>query len=588
MNNKTSLLMSLTIMATIFVISNTSFAEEEQLTRKSVKSKPLTARDLPHYSQRNIQDEVFYFVLPDRFENGDNSNDLGSKTNPISRGGFAPKDKKMFHGGDLKGLTKQLSYIENLGITAIWLTPILRNQAVQGDISGYHGYWVLDFTEIDPHLGSNKDLKVLIKEAHKRNIKIFFDIITNHTADVIKLAECHGIDGSGWSESGEACPYRSLKELAAGNSYQTVIAQGNEHLKSPLWLNKPKHYHNQGDSTFEGENSLNGDFFGLDDLNTESTAVVSGMTDIYKNIISEFRPDGFRIDTVKHVNIEFWQQFIPALEQHAKQIGIDNFFMFGEVYSGDPKELASYTTTGKLPSVLDFGLQSVLYQTLVEQQGTKKLAALFAQDTLYKNADVLLNFAGNHDMGRFAAFLKNSEHKYTEQEQIKRIQLAHALLFFARGIPVIYYGDEQGFSGDGGNHDARQDMMPSKVLSYNDDKLLLTQSTTANSNFNQQHPLYLYFKELSQLYHQHLALRYGQHKTIQSSENSGIYAFTRTTAATEYLVIVNTSTTAQLITFPFNIESYKTIYQVKGNNTLRNNSLMPLSFSVYQRLKNKN
>jgi len=587
MKNKTNFLTPLYLVALVIAISNPLFADEHQFANIIEKSKPLTALDLPHYSQRNIQDEVFYFVLPDRFDNGDKSNDLGSKTKTISRGGFDPKDKKMFHGGDLKGLTQQLSYIENLGITAIWLTPILRNQAVQGDISGYHGYWVLDFTEIDPHLGSNMDLKVLIKEAHKRNIKIFFDIITNHTADVIKLAECHGADGAGWSESGEACPYRSLKELAKGNSYQTVIAHGNEQLKSPAWLNKAKYYHNQGDSTFEGENSLNGDFFGLDDLNTESPTVVSGMTEIYKNIISEFRPDGFRIDTVKHVNIEFWQQFIPELEQHAKQIGIDNFFMFGEVYSGNPKELATFTTKGKLPSVLDFGLQSALYQTLVDQQGTNKLADLFYQDNLYKDADVLLNFSGNHDMGRFASFLTNSQLGYSEQEQVKRFKLAHALLFFVRGIPVIYYGDEQGFSGDGGNHDARQDMMPSKVTSYNDDKLLLTKSTTANNNFNQQHPLYLSFRELTQIYHQHSTLRYGQHKTIQASENPGIYAFSRSTETNEYLVIMNSSTTEKLITLPLSNESYKTIYQTSANNTLKNKKLMPLSFSIYRRLDGK-
>lgn len=553
-------------------------------TKLVTKAKPVIASDLAHYSKRNIQDEVFYFVLPDRFDNGDTSNDMGSKTALISRGGFDRTNKMMFHGGDLKGLTNQLDYIENLGATAIWLTPILRNQAVQGDISGYHGYWVLDFTEIDPHLGSNDDLKNLIKAAHQRNIKIFFDIITNHTADVIKLVECHGADGAGWSESGEACPYRSLREIAQGKGYQTVIATGNEKLKTPQWLNAPKYYHNQGDSTFQGENSLNGDFFGLDDLNTESHEVVKGMTEIYQDIISEFRPDGFRIDTVKHVNIQFWQQFIPALEQHAKQIGINNFFMFGEVYSGDPKELAKFTTTGKLPSVLDFGLQSALYQTLVEQQGTKKLAELFAQDDLYKDANVLLNFSGNHDMGRFASFLRKSKENYSEQEIVKRIQLANALLFFARGIPVIYYGDEQGFIGNGGNHDARQDMMPSKVKSYNDDQLLLSKATTADNNFNQEHPLYTAFKNLATLYHQHSALRYGQHKTLKAENKPGIYAFYRTTGSEEYIVIVNTSTKLQVIDLPINNNRYQPIYQDKHDGIdLENNQLMPLSFAIYQR-----
>ncbi|MCO4797699.1 MAG: alpha-amylase [Colwelliaceae bacterium] len=548
-----------------------------------------STKDIAHYSKRDIRDDVFYFVLPDRFNNGDKANDLGSKTKKISQGGFNPENKMAFHGGDLIGLANKLPYIEEMGVTAIWLTPILRNQAVQGDITGYHGYWVLDFTEIDPHLGSNEDLKTFIEAAHQRNIKVFFDIITNHTADVVKYKECHGEDGSGWSESGEACPYISLAEIKKGNVYSTIIPEENKQLKTPQWLNDPKHYHNQGDSTFEGENSLNGDFFGLDDLYTESPEVVSGMIDIYKNIISEFRPDGFRIDTVKHVNIEFWQQFIPALDLHAKQLGIDNFFMFGEVYSGDPKELSSFTTEGKLPSVLDFGLQSALYQTLIEDKGTNKLAELFAQDSLYQNANVLLNFTGNHDMGRFAYLLNSKEKQYDENETAARLKLATAITFFARGIPVIYYGDEQGFIGDGGNHDSRQDMMPSKVTSYNDDNLLLSNNSTAENNFNLQHPLFKNFASLAQLYHQHPTLRHGQQKTFYSSESPGIFEIERTLKNDNYLVFFNTSEKNELLKFPSNTE-YKLIFSsddVLNKSLIINNNdlaLSGLNFAIYRQI----
>lgn len=556
-------------------------------TASSLSSNKILAKDLEHYSKRTIQDEVFYFVLPDRFSNGDTSNDKGSKTKIISQGGFDPSNKMSFHGGDLQGLTAKLPYLENLGITAIWLTPILRNQAVQGDITGYHGYWVLDFTEIDPHLGSNADLKSFIQQAHQKNIKVFFDIITNHTADVVKYKECHGEDGSGWSESGEACPYISLAEIAKGKTYSTIVPKENQHLKTPAWLNDPKHYHNQGDSTFEGENSLNGDFFGLDDLNTESPDVVNGMIDIYQNIISEFRPDGFRIDTVKHVNIEFWQQFIPSLQSHAKQQGIENFFMFGEVYSGDPKELSSFTTKGKLPSVLDFGLQSALYQTLIEQKGTNKLAELFAQDALYKNANELLNFTGNHDMGRFSYLLNSQKKQFDEQQTSARLTLATAITFFARGIPVIYYGDEQGFVGDGGNHDSRQDMMPSKVTSYNNDTLLLSNNTTAENNFDQQHPLYQLFSSFAQLFHQHPALKYGQQQTLYSSEKSGILALSRTFEDEQYLVIFNTANERKKLTLPLNA-NYQLIHAShQAPKLLPANAIdqhiSELGFAIYQR-----
>jgi glycosidase len=577
---------SIILMICMSLAGNASVGNEKITSAKITKSNKVTAKDLTAYSQRDIKDEVFYFVLPDRFNNGDKSNDMGSSSKLISRGGFDPTNKMAYHGGDLRGLTEKLPYLENLGITAIWLTPILRNQAVQGDISGYHGYWVLDFTEMDPHLGSNQDLKQLIEQAHQRNIKIFFDIITNHTADVVKYTECHGEDGSGWSESGETCPYISLAEIARGKKYTTIVPEKNKQLKTPLWLNDPKHYHNQGDSTFSGENSLNGDFFGLDDLNTESTEVVEGLTDIYKNIISEFRPDGFRIDTVKHVNIEFWQQFVPALEAHAKQIGINNFFTFGEVYSGDPKELSKFTTIGKLPSVLDFGLQSVIFQTIIEQQGTDKFTQLFAQDHLYEDENILLNFTGNHDMGRFAHLLNSKEEfQYDQKQTIDRLKIATAISFFVRGIPVIYYGDEQGFVGDGGNHDARQDMMPSSVSSYNDDNILGSSLSTAVNNFNTQHPLYLSFSEFAQLYHRHPVLRKGKQQVTYSSNEAGIFAFTRTLSDEKYLVVFNTANKENKSEFAVGRNDFHLVFssnEVKRLNKQSENIILPpLSFAIY-------
>lgn len=578
----------LSVISSFFTFSiSVAYASTKLATEQPSDSTKIFASDLAHYSKRDIKDEVFYFVLPDRFNNGDTSNDNGSKTKTISQGGFDPSNKMAFHGGDLPGLTAKLPYLENLGITAIWLTPILRNQAVQGDITGYHGYWVLDFTEIDPHLGSNADLKSFINQAHEKNIKVFFDIITNHTADVVKYKECHGEDGSGWSESGEACPYISLAEIAKGKTYTTIVPKENQQLKTPGWLNDPKHYHNQGDSTFEGENSLNGDFFGLDDLNTESPEVVNGMIDIYQNIISEFKPDGFRIDTVKHVNIEFWQQFIPALDSHAKQLGIENFFMFGEVYSGDPKELSNFTTKGKLPSVLDFGLQSALYQTLIEDKGTDKLAELFAQDVLYKNANELLNFTGNHDMGRFAYLLNSKGEQLNQKQTSDRLALATAITFFARGVPVIYYGDEQGFVGDGGNHDSRQDMMPSNVASYNNDTLLLSTKNTAENNFDQQHPLYQLFSSFAQLFHQHPTLRYGQQQTIYSSDQAGVFALSRTFKDDKYLVIFNTAAEAKPIKLSLSADyhlihaSLQAPILLTAKDTSHN--IAKLSFAIYQK-----
>ncbi len=134
-----------------------------------------------------MTDETFYFVMADRFANGSTANDLGGLPVDPLVSGFDPTRTGFYQGGDLRGVLDRLDYIEGLGTTAIWLTPSFKNKAVQveDDSAGYHGYWVTDFTQIDPHLGTNEDLTALIEAAHARGMKVYFDIITNHTADVV-------------------------------------------------------------------------------------------------------------------------------------------------------------------------------------------------------------------------------------------------------------------------------------------------------------------------------------------------------------------------------------------------------------------
>ena len=135
----------------------------------------------------------YYFVMTDRFANADATNDTGGLTGDRLTTGFDPTSKGFYEGGDLAGLTSQLDYIQGLGTTAIWLTPSFKNQPVQGEgagaSAGYHGYWITDFTQIDPHLGTNAELTALIDAAHAKGMKVFFDIIANHTADVISYEQ---------------------------------------------------------------------------------------------------------------------------------------------------------------------------------------------------------------------------------------------------------------------------------------------------------------------------------------------------------------------------------------------------------------
>ena len=446
-----------------------------------------------HSLRAPLTGENFYFVMADRFQNGDTANDTGGieATDPDTEDrdehGFDPTRKGYFHGGDLKGLLSKIDYIEGLGTTAIWLTPSFKNRAVQGPegsrSAGYHGYWVTDFTQIDPHFGTNEDLRDLIEAAHAKGIKVFFDIITNHTADVISYEEPTPYT----YVSKDQAPYRTAagtpfddRDYAGSNAfpalnpatsfpYTPVNTTGI--TKVPAWLNDPALYHNRGDTTFTGEDSQYGDFFGLDDLFTENARVVDGMEDIYETWVRDLRIDGFRIDTMKHVNDEFWQKFSPHVLDYAKAQGIPDFFMFGEVADSTRPLTSHYTTHNDVQAVLDFPFQEAARSFAAKSLATDGLRDFFRDDDYYTDADSnvyqLPTFLGNHDNGHVGMFLRIDNPAGTpESELLARDKLAHQLMYLVRGNPVVYFGDEQGFTGAGNDQAARQDMFPSQDLEY--------------------------------------------------------------------------------------------------------------------------
>ena len=229
-------------------------------------------------------------------------------------------------------------------------------------------------------------------------------------------------------------------------------------LKVPAWLNDPTLYHNRGDSTWEGESVTFGDFVGLDDLMTEHPTVVNGFVDVYQQWI-DLGIDGFRIDTAKHVNFEFWEQWSTQVLDYAHDVAKKpDFFMFGEVYDADPVKLSPYVRNSDMNSVLDFTFQSQAV-SFAAGNSAKNLQSLFAGDDYYTTPDssatALPTFLGNHDMGRVGYFLNSTD------APLQRDELAHELLFLTRGQPVVYYGDEQGFAGIGGDKDARQTLFAS-------------------------------------------------------------------------------------------------------------------------------
>jgi glycosidase len=530
--------------------------------------------------------ERFYFVMADRFANGDTSNDRGGLTGGADVTGFDPTSQGWFHGGDLKGVTSKLEYIRGLGTTAIWLTPVFKNKPVQGlgtpfPSAGYHGYWITDFTQVDPHLGTNADLAALIKGAHRRGMKVFFDVVTNHTADVIKYG-----DGSYDYISKSAVAYKDAKgnpfddrDFGKRNTFppldadisfphKPVIPAGEENVKVPAWLNDVTLYHNRGDTTFSGENALYGDFFGLDDLFTERPRVVKGMEQIYDMWIRTFGIDGYRIDTMKHVNIGFWQQFLPHILATARKAGKPNFFAFGEVADHDSNSFVSrFTTEGRSQAVLDFPFYARM-EDFGDSKATDLLRTLFEEDDWYTDADSnayqLPTFLGNHDVGRVGMFLRNGNPGASEAELLKRDEMLHSLMYLSRGNPVVYFGDEQGFTGAGNDKSARQDMFASRDSEYdnldndaggrqNDADLnndIGSDVTPASDNFDPTHPLYRTIAALATLRQTSPALADGAQQVRHSTAGAGIFAFSRMLAKRqiEYLVLANNATTAKTAT----------------------------------------
>lgn len=494
-----------------------------------------------------------YFVMTDRFANGDTTNDEGGLTGFSAVTGYDPTDIGYFHGGDLKGLTSKLDYIQGLGFNSIWITPPVKQRYVQGDSAAYHGYWGLDFTTIDPHLGTEEDFKNFVSEAHKRGLKVIVDIVINHTADVIRYKS----GNYGYIEVSEK-PYRdcngkkfdlnkyigksNFPKLCVTKSFPSnpEVSEKDKNIKAPAFLNDLTNYHNRGNSTFSGESSTFGDFYGLDDVFTEKPAVIAGWTKVWQEWITKFDIDGYRIDTAKHVNPEFWKVFLPAILKTASDVGKSNFPIFGEVWDTDPNNLAKYVTDYKFPGVLDFAFQEAVSKYAIYGYGEGDLLDLFNRDDLYTTATTsaygLTTFLDNHDMGRIGLFLRRND-DLTPIQLVERANLANALLFLLRGGPTVYYGDEKGMTGTGGDKAARQDMFPTQVVEWQTETRIGGEPIGNKSAFEVTNPIEKQLGELQRLTTKFPALRSGTQQLRYAS--NGAFVVSRYLNKQEFLVAFN-------------------------------------------------
>lgn len=476
--------------------------------------------------------EVIYFVMPDRYRNGDPSNDRGP--------GYDPTHTAFFHGGDLKGLTGSceasdskddgLARLKRLGFTTIWLTPLVVQQPPTEGGAGYHGYWGVDFLNVEPRLGSNQDLERLSACAKKLGLKLVLDVVTNHTGDIV------------WYEGRKAYIPEKYKEI-----------------KNPAWLNDIENYHNVGDMRScwsAGSCMRDGDFYGLDDLATEKEVVYRGFADVYGEWIKRYGFAGFRVDTARHLDNEFFKRWSPLIKASAESSGVPNFTIFGEVWETVPVELMNFVRINQIQTVLDFPFQRVAVEYAAGSSDAKTLKNLFEYDDYYttatSSAQNLVTFLGNHDMGR-VAFLIEGKKRNPDSELLSRVKLAHALLYFSRGIPVVYYGDEVGMTGseNGNDQRARQDMFPTKVEMWKGEKRVGSDPVGDGDSFSQRkHPLSRYLTSLAKVRREHPALANGQ---MQVRLVKGpVLAISKRDhdSAREYLVVFNNSSNSTTALIP--------------------------------------
>lgn len=495
------------------------------------------------------RDEVIYQVLVDRFANGDVNTDQRVEPGHLSR----------YQGGDWKGLEEHLDYLDALGVTTLWISPVVKNVETDADFDAYHGYWAQDLTEPNPHFGDVTALRSLVKVAHEKHLKVVLDVVTNHMGQVFFYDQnLNGKPDVYIGGSGGSSPVVRSTEFdpdfdARGVQVETSLGAGGRApmvffddptiarvAPKPAVLATADAYHGMGRTLNydDPEQLLSGDFpGGLKDVATENPAVREAMVDAYARWVELVDLDGFRIDTVKHVEHEFWQVFTTGVKDRLQAQGKENFLMFGEAFDGRDDLLGSFTRKGELDSVFYFSQHFLVFRDVFEnahdpsrQRGTRQIEDLWtarrtnwsstpqAMGTGVAPSKLPINFLDNHDVPRFL---------FQAQGDVAALRAALTLLFTEEGLPCLYYGTEQDLHG--GNDPANREV------------LWTTGFPTDGETFR-------HVARLTALRKAHAALRRGDTKVLFSTENTGdesdagLFAFERgggDAGASRALVVLN-------------------------------------------------
>ena len=467
------------------------------------------------------RDQRIYFLMTDRFNNGNTANDK-----QMPNGEESGSENIKWNGGDLQGIIDQLDYIKGMGFTAIWITPPVYNQWWDANIpySGFHGYWASSFIEVDPHYGTLQDYKRLSVELHKRGMYLIQDIVCNHTANYFKMTNVNGkifVNTNGYTVYPKDPFLSNSIAYYVKNGYTGTSNEVNAYHWTPDIVNW-----NDWNQMSNYQSSS------LDDINTENPYMIKKMKQWYSFWIREVGVDGFRMDTAKNVPASFWRDFCyskdganPGMREYAKLFKKEDFIMFGEVHTpgaeNEDAQAGSYTKSVDGSPVMDtviyYPMFSAIQKVFQKGEKTSNIKTLFDNQTYYRSDSIpkLVTFIDNHDKPRFI----NGNSK-------AKLQLALMFIYTSMGIPCVYYGTEQNFD------EPRQAMFKDGYHG----------GMTNKDYFVTNTDMYRFLKKVNAMRAKYDALRRGT-QTIRYSEDTGagLLAYTRELNGKNIIIIFNTS-----------------------------------------------
>jgi glycosidase len=498
---------------------------------------------VPFRSPEDWRDQFIYFLMVDRFNN---------PRQPPNQPYDAPVGT--FQGGTFEGIRQQLGYLQELGVSALWLTPVLQN--CQHEPGSYHGYGIQHFLKIDPRFASNRndpegELQALIDEAHARGLYVIFDIVLNHAGNVFAYVDNGEVkDLVPYRES--PYPIRWRDESGRPNPAWEEAPQPSRSAdlspEAAVWpteLRKNDYFWRRGSDIDRG------DFFTLRKFDNTRADVRRDLILAYEYLIAKFDIDGFRIDTLKYIGVDFERLFGNAIREYALSIGKKNFFTFGEIFDEEEK-IAHFigrrvTDQGDLVGV-DAALDFPLFFRLPDvAKGLQPVSSL--SDLYQRRKDIQAQVISSHGEASryFVTFLDNHDgldgfksrfyycgdpadpDRFNDQ-----VALAVACLCCLQGIPCLYYGTEQGLSGHGTSDQALREALWG----------------LPDGGFNPTHPFYQAIKALTDVRARHPALRYGRQyfRPISWDRTNyeiprllgGVLAVSRILGDTEVVLVANT------------------------------------------------